>query len=84
MTNIPTGSSLSSAPTVPGSAERRRAPRIAPLSADIYASGNGPVRESSLQELKARNRKPGEASFFYLAQPFQHNAVKVLPGEYFV
>ena len=84
MTNIPTGSSLSSAPTVPGSAERRRAPRIAPLSADIYASGNGPARESSLQELKARSRKPGEASFFYLDHHFQHNAVKVLPGEYFV
>ena len=57
MTNIPTGSSLSSAPAVPGTAERRRAPRIAPLSADIYASGNGPARESSLQELKARSRK---------------------------
>ena len=84
MTNISTGSSLSSAPAVPGTAERRRAPRIAPLSADIYASGNGPARESSLQELKARNRKPGEASFFYLDHHFQHNAVKVLPGEYFV
>jgi chemotaxis protein CheD len=64
--------------------ERRRAPRIAPLSADIYAPGSGPARESSLQELKAHSRKPGEASFFYLDHHFQHNAVKVLPGEYFV
>ncbi|WP_414985705.1 chemoreceptor glutamine deamidase CheD [Acidovorax sp.] len=64
--------------------ERRRAPRIAPLSADIYASGARPVRESSLVELKARSRRPGEASFFYLDHHFQHNAVKVLPGEYFV
>ena len=68
----------------PGSSERRRAPRIAPLSADIYAAGAAPARESSLQELKAQSRKPGEASFFYLDHHFQHNAVKVLPGEYFV
>ncbi len=66
-----------------GAPERRRAPRIAPLSADIYASSSAP-RESSLSELKARSRKPGEASFFYLDHHFQHNAVKVLPGEYFV
>ncbi|MBB6561527.1 chemotaxis protein CheD [Acidovorax soli] len=66
-----------------GAPERRRAPRIAPLSADIYASSTAP-RESSLSELKARSRKPGEASFFYLDHHFQHNAVKVLPGEYFV
>lgn len=66
-----------------GMMERRRAPRIAPLSADIY-SGNGPARESSLADLKAKPRKPGEASFFYLDHHFQHNAVKVLPGEYFV
>ena len=38
----------------------------------------------SLAELKARSRKPGEASFFFLDPHFQHNAVKVLPGEYFV
>lgn len=71
------------APATPGASERRRAPRIAPLSADIYSSSSAP-RESSLGELKARSRKPGEASFFYLDHHFQHNAVKVLPGEYFV
>ena len=76
----------SSSPTAfgAGAPERRRAPRIAPLSADIYSSGAGPARESSLQELKDRSRKPGEASFFYMDHHFQHNAVKVLPGEYFV
>lgn len=40
--------------------------------------------EVSLQELKARTRKPGEAAFFYFDHHFQFNAVKVLPGEYFV
>ncbi|GAA6121338.1 chemoreceptor glutamine deamidase CheD [Acidovorax sp. FG27] len=66
--------------------ERRRAPRIAPLSADIHVpgAGGGAAKESSLQELKAAARKPGEASFFFLDHHFQHNAVKVLPGEYFV
>lgn len=84
MTNIPSGSSLSPAAASSGASERRRAPRIAPLSADIYSAGAGPARESSLQDLKARSRKPGEASFFYQDHHFQHNAVKVLPGEYFV
>lgn len=37
-----------------------------------------------LQQLKRTARKPGEASFFYLDHQFQYNAVKVLPGEYFV
>lgn len=64
--------------------ERRRAPRIAPLSADIYNQGNRAAPEVTLQDLKARSRKPGEASFFYFDHHFQFNAVKVLPGEYFV
>ncbi|MEG0719440.1 MAG: chemoreceptor glutamine deamidase CheD [Comamonas sp.] len=34
--------------------------------------------------LRSRSRKPGEASFFYFDHHFQYNAVKVLPGEYFV
>jgi chemotaxis protein CheD len=38
----------------------------------------------SLDALKARARKPGEASFFYHDHNFKHDAVKVLPGEYFV
>jgi chemotaxis protein CheD len=88
MTNIRPGLMPSTpAPAEPapfGSSERRRAPRIAPLSADIYAHGVAAVPEVSLQELKARPRKAGEASFFYFDHHFQFNAVKVLPGEYFV
>lgn len=67
-----------------GASERRSAPRIAPLSADVYAFGASAARAVSLPELRGRSRKPGEACFFYLDQHFQHNAVKVLPGEYFV
>lgn len=39
---------------------------------------------SSLEALKSAHRKNGEASFFYFDHHFQYNAVKVLPGEYFV
>lgn len=45
---------------------------------------SGPAQAVSLQELKSVTRKTGEASFFYLDHHFQYNAVKVLPGEYFV
>ena len=41
-------------------------------------------RASLLEELKAQPRNPGEASFFYKDHHFQYDAVKVLPGEYFV
>ncbi len=37
-----------------------------------------------LERLKAQVRKPGEASFFYYDAHFKNEAVKVLPGEYFV
>ena len=39
---------------------------------------------ASLEALKSARRKAGEASFFYFDHHFQTNAVKVLPGEYFV
>ena len=39
---------------------------------------------SRLATLKAAARKPGEASFFYFDSHFRSEAVKVLPGEYFV
>jgi len=39
---------------------------------------------SRLEALKAQRRRPGEASYFYFDPHFQYNAVKVLPGEYFV
>lgn len=41
-------------------------------------------RVSRIDQLKAVPRKPGEASFFYADHHFQYDAVKVLPGEYFV
>ena len=37
-----------------------------------------------LDRLKARPKRPGEASFFYYDAHFRNEAVKVLPGEYFV
>ena len=39
---------------------------------------------SRLHQLKSQARKPGEASFFYYHTHFGCDAVKVLPGEYFV
>lgn len=64
-----------------GGLERRRTPRITPLPVNAPA-GNAPAM--TLQELKACPRRPGEASFFFFDHHFQHNAVKVLPGEFFV
>jgi chemotaxis protein CheD len=37
-----------------------------------------------LQQLRAQTRRPGEASFFWYEPHFGTEAVKVLPGEYFV
>jgi chemotaxis protein CheD len=39
---------------------------------------------SRLEHLKAQPRKPGEASFFFYDAHFRNDAVKVLPGEFFV
>jgi len=39
---------------------------------------------SRLERLKAAPRKPGEASFFFYDAHFRNDAVKILPGEYFV
>ena len=39
---------------------------------------------SRLARLKAEPRKPGEASFFFYDAHFKNDAVKILPGEYFV
>jgi len=40
--------------------------------------------DSRLGKLKAGPRKPGEASFFFYDAFFKNDAVKILPGEYFV
>ncbi len=53
---------------------------ITPPSLMVPALGNTP----RLQALKAQPRKPGEASFFFYDSHFQNEAVKILPGEYFV
>ena len=45
--------------------------------------GLGP-RTERLSKLKSRIAKPGEASFFYYDSHFKSEAVKILPGEYFV
>jgi len=39
---------------------------------------------SRLTQLKAAPRKPGEASFFFYDAHFRNDAVKILPGEWFV
>ena len=39
---------------------------------------------SRLDQLRSRPRQPGEASFFWFEPQFANEAVKVLPGEYFV
>ncbi len=39
---------------------------------------------SRLERLKAAPRRPGEASFFFRDAHFGNDAVKVLPGEFFV
>lgn len=43
-----------------------------------------PVAGVRLARLKAQPRKPGEASFFFYDAHFKNDAVKILPGEYFV
>jgi chemotaxis protein CheD len=48
------------------------------------ASCLSPPAGSRLDQLKARPRKPGEASFFFYDAHFKNDAVKILPGEYFV
>ena len=39
---------------------------------------------SRLAQLKALPRRPGQAAFFYWDARFQNDAVKILPGEFFV
>ena len=60
--------------------ERRHVPRIAPVRSEPAA----PAPAASIEVLRARSRRPGQASFVYFDPHFQYNAVKVLPGEYFV
>ena len=44
----------------------------------------GPAPPDRLATLRSRPRRPGEASLFWYDAQFGNEAVKVLPGEYFV
>jgi chemotaxis protein CheD len=50
----------------------------------MSASDPRPTGSSRVAELKAQPRRPGEAGYFYYDAHFRNDAVKVMPGEYFV
>ncbi len=56
--------------------------RYAPAA--LGALGAPGTPGTRLHALKAQARQPGEASFFYFNAQFGSDAVKLLPGEYFV
>ena len=64
----------------PSFAALKARPALANAAPKVFADG----RVSRVDQLKAQPRKPGEASFFFTDHHFQYDAVKVLPGEYFV
>jgi chemotaxis protein CheD len=53
------------------------------LSNSLRSDGAG-TGMTRLERLKSVRRGPGEASFFWYESQFKNEAVKVLPGEYFV
>ncbi len=53
-------------------------------AASAPAAPPGRPAPSRLERLKAAPRKSGEASFFFYDAHFRNEAVKVLPGEFFV
>ena len=57
---------------------------MAGLAAASTMAADMAARKDRLSRLKARTTKPGEASFFFYDAHFQNEAVKILPGEYFV
>ncbi len=57
---------------------------FAPAPALALAARPVQAAPSRLERLKAAPRKPGEASFFFYDAHFRNDAVKVLPGEFFV
>jgi chemotaxis protein CheD len=60
------------------------APSLPPFASAPGFPTVGARTGSRIDELKGRPRKPGEASFFFYDAHFKADAVKVLPGEYFV
>jgi chemotaxis protein CheD len=57
---------------------------IASYGASATAAPVRPAPPSRLDRLKAQPRKTGEASFFFYDAHFRNDAVKVLPGEFYV
>jgi chemotaxis protein CheD len=47
-------------------------------------AGVGSPGSARLDRMRSLPRKPGEASFFFYDSHFKNDAVKILPGEYFV
>jgi chemotaxis protein CheD len=54
------------------------------VNAMAVASALAAPAASRLDQLRAQSRKAGEASFFFYDAHFRNDAVKILPGEYFV
>jgi chemotaxis protein CheD len=56
------------------------------MQPSAIASAPAPLAAQSvrLEQLRAAPRSPGEASFFFWDSNFKNDAVKVLPGEFFV
>ncbi len=61
-----------------------RAGTIPPVASGLANAPAMGQRTERLSSLKARIAKPGEASFFFYDAHFKSEAVKILPGEYFV
>ena len=58
--------------------------RSPPSSAPATQGFGEPAAGSRLARLRAKTPKSGEASFFFYEAHFKSDAVKVLPGEYYV
>lgn len=67
---------------------RENSVKGAAASGDLKSPNSGRLtsnmRVSQIDYLRSQPRNPGEASFFFKDFHFQYDAVKVLPGEYFV
>ena len=59
-------------------------PPQAGAGAAALAAAPALAHSARLERLRAAPRKPGTATFFYWDAHFRNDAVKVLPGEYFV